>query len=462
MMAFFLYIIQSGFCLILFYFFFKWAMSRTTFFRMNRVLILIGLCLCTILPFIEITIGSEPFQSPFHAFREALLTMDTPFSEHEALLSSASGANLLENNELLSKTSPSYLSYFFMGFFIVYSLGVLITSVYVITSFCRMSRLIRSSKKEKIDNYTLVLVSDSICPFSWGRYLVLSESDYHHYPEVLMHERLHQQLFHTADLLFMQLFLILHWFNPAIWLLKRELQEIHEYEADNGVINTGIDATKYQLLLVEKTVGTRLYSMANSFNHSKLKNRITMMLKEKTNRYARLRLLFLAPAMVGVILVFARPEIGQVKELLTAEVLQPLSEEGTPDLKKEFNEKLSAYELQVYGKVLDENERDYKGHSLLINAKGVIMLNQQYPIADVKQELTRQIKNTWNKPGKKEPQIITMIWDRATDSKRIEEVLQAVKEIETELERSNSGDVNMPNLTKSFPLLVYICTLKSF
>ena len=68
----------------------------------------------------------------------------------------------------------------------------------------------------------------------------------------------------------MQIFLLVYWFNPVVWLLKRELQEVHEFEADNGVINTGIDATKYQLLLVKKAVGTRLYSMANGFNHSKL------------------------------------------------------------------------------------------------------------------------------------------------------------------------------------------------
>lgn len=79
----------------------------------------------------------------------------------------------------------------------------------------------------------------------------------------------------------MQCLLILYWFNPAIWLLKRELQEVHEFEADNGVLNTGIDATRYQLLLVKKAVGTRLYSMANGFDHSKLKNRIGMMLKKE-------------------------------------------------------------------------------------------------------------------------------------------------------------------------------------
>ena len=73
------------------------------------------------------------------------------------------------------------------------------------------------------------------------------------------------------------------WFNPAMWLFRKELKAIHEFEADESVLKTEIDAKKYQLLLIQKTVGTRLYSMVNSFDHSSLKKRITMMLKKKSN-----------------------------------------------------------------------------------------------------------------------------------------------------------------------------------
>ena len=120
----------------------------------------------------------------------------------------------------------------------------------------------------------------------------------------------------------MQIFLLVYWFNPVVWLLKRELQEVHEFEADNGVINTGIDATKYQLLLVKKAVGTRLYSMANGFNHSKLKKRITMMLKERTNRWARLKLLLAVPVMAGALYVFAQPEVKEVPRQIQSELQQ--------------------------------------------------------------------------------------------------------------------------------------------
>lgn len=72
-----------------------------------------------------------------------------------------------------------------------------------------------------------------------------------------------------------------HWFNPMTWVLWQELRDLHEYEADEGVISSGVNMVQYQLLLVKKAVGTRLYSMANGFDHSKLKNRIGMMLKKE-------------------------------------------------------------------------------------------------------------------------------------------------------------------------------------
>ncbi len=77
--------------------------------------------------------------------------------------------------------------------------------------------------------------------------------------------------------------------HPAMWLLRRELRAIHEYEADEAVLDSGVDARSYQMLLIKKAAGGRWYSIANSFNHSKLKNRITMMLRKKSSRWAGAR-----------------------------------------------------------------------------------------------------------------------------------------------------------------------------
>lgn len=158
--------------------------------------------------------------------------------------------------------------------------------------------------------YRLIVCPEKISSFSWGNTIVLSQEDYNQYADaILLHEEIHLQYRHTLDLIGMEILIIFHWFNPAVWLLMRELREIHEYEADYGVLAHGIDATQYQLLLVRKSVGTRLYSMASGLTHSKLKNRINMMLRRRTNNWARLKLLLFVPVAAATLMAFALPEV---------------------------------------------------------------------------------------------------------------------------------------------------------
>ena len=139
-------------------------------------------------------------------------------------------------------------------------------------------------------------------PFSWGRYIVVSEQDDDALlRDVLLHEEAHLRLHHSVDLLVADLAGCLQWFNPAMWLLRRELRAIHEYEADEAVLRSGVDAREYQMLLIRKAAGKRWCSVANSFNHSKLKNRITMMLRKKSSRWNYARALVFLP-LVGLAL----------------------------------------------------------------------------------------------------------------------------------------------------------------
>ena len=148
-----------------------------------------------------------------------------------------------------------------------------------------------------VDGIHLILTDKPVVPFSWMRTIVISRKDFEESGiEIMTHEMAHIRARHSVDMLICSFCVILQWFNPAVWLLKQELENIHEYEADESVINHGIDAKHYQLLLIKKAVGSqRFTSMANSFNHSKLKKRITMMLKRKSNPWARLKYLYVLP-----------------------------------------------------------------------------------------------------------------------------------------------------------------------
>lgn len=209
--------------------------------------------------------------------------------------------------DCLATTVLHFVEYF-LGIFYISGAGIAL--LFFSLSTWRMWRLIHRYPGCSHKKYRLIVCPEKISSFSWGNTIVLSQEDYNQYADaILLHEEIHLQYRHTLDLIGMEILIIFHWFNPAVWLLMRELREIHEYEADYGVLAHGIDATQYQLLLVRKSVGTRLYSMASGLTHSKLKNRINMMLRRRTNNWARLKLLLFVPVAAATLMAFALPEV---------------------------------------------------------------------------------------------------------------------------------------------------------
>ena len=298
MEPFLLYLLKSGSCLAVFYICFKLLLSGDTFFRFNRWILLVGTAVCFVLPFCRIsTTQPSPLSAPVN--RLETLWLDEPAE----IGLPASEADPVE-------TQGWDWSVVVGG---IYFAGCYVSLLLTLLSFYRMKRLAKEGRHIRSARETLVILPYAIAPFSWGRSIFLSEEDYREHPdEILAHEREHLRCHHSADLLYMEAVCLLQWFNPAAWLLKRELRDVHEYEADEGVLNQGIDATKYQLLLVKKAVGSRLYSLANSFNHSKLKKRITMMLKRRSNKWGRLKLALLIPVGLAALSAFARPETEAV------------------------------------------------------------------------------------------------------------------------------------------------------
>lgn len=308
--AFFVYIVKSAVCLAVFYLFYRLLLSRETFHRFNRIALLGILILSCAIPFVEVTM-KEPME-----VSQQLLTWE------ELLLM----ANL--NRTATIETAPESAIMWREALLMVYLLGIVFFFLRNVWSLTRMLRLIKGSTLVRQENgITLITHQKEIAPFSWMKFVVISEKDLkENGEEILTHEYAHIRKRHSIDLLIADICIFFQWFNPASWLLKQELQNIHEFEADESVIAQGIDAKKYQLLLIKKAVGTRLYSMANSFNHSKLKKRITMMLKEKSNPWARLKYLYVLPLAAIAVTAFARPEISEKVEEISAVKVNDLAE----------------------------------------------------------------------------------------------------------------------------------------
>ncbi len=310
--VFFIYILKSSVCLVLFYLFFRLLLSKETFHRFNRMALLGVLFFSLLIPCIEVTTRHQV------EVQQAVLSIE------QLLLMAELEATPANVGAVQETSAISWVQIVLL----VYLAGILFLACRNIYSLICLFRLIHSGKHEKLEKgVTLVVHNQEIAPFSWMKYIVISRKDLEENGrEILIHEMAHIHHRHSVDLLVADICIFFQWFNPGAWLLKQELQNVHEYEADETVINEGVNAKEYQLLLIKKAVGTRLYSMANSFNHSKLKKRITMMLKEKSNPWARLKYLYVLPLAAIAVTVFARPEISEKMEEISAVKVNDLAE----------------------------------------------------------------------------------------------------------------------------------------
>ena len=310
--VFFIYILKSSVCLVLFYLFFRLLLSKETFHRFNRMALLGVLFFSLLIPCIEVTTRHQV------EVQQAVLSIE------QLLLMAELEATPANVGAVQETSAISWVQIVLL----VYLAGILFLACRNIYSLICLFRLVHSGKHEKLEKgVTLVVHNQEIAPFSWMKYIVISRKDLEENGrEILIHEMAHIHHRHSVDLLVADICIFFQWFNPGAWLLKQELQNVHEYEADETVINEGVNAKEYQLLLIKKAVGTRLYSMANSFNHSKLKKRITMMLKEKSNPWARLKYLYVLPLAAIAVTAFARPEISEKVEEISAVKVNDLAE----------------------------------------------------------------------------------------------------------------------------------------
>ncbi len=297
MTTFLLYSLKAAGCLVAFFLFYKLLLSRDTLHRMNRILLDGVLLLSFVLPVCVVTIERElPYVPPVED--------PVPVPEFDLPVIDETIPVVFESDDEPVEEPFDWMA---LGA-VVYVLGACAMLCWTLWGIFSVVRLIRRGRQILLDDgVRLVLIEKPIVPFSWMRYIVISEADYARYGRtILLHERAHLRLGHSWDLLWIDLLGCLQWFNPAMWLLRRELRAVHEFEADEAVLREGVDAREYQLLLIKKAVGERWCSIANSLNHSNLKTRITMMLRKRSSKWARVKALYVLPLTLLALGAFAR------------------------------------------------------------------------------------------------------------------------------------------------------------
>ena len=372
------YIAECALCLALLYLPFWGLLRKETFFQYNRFVLLAITVLSFILPWIsipEITSQLAPSE-----------TISIQLEEINVMIS---GKALSENISWKTILAIIYLS------------GAVTCLLYKIIDLVRLIRFIpRGCLWVHTENGIHIHChAHDVVPFSWMNHIVISEKDYEENGHnILLHEQAHIACRHSWDVLWLSFVEVLQWFNPFVWMLSKEIQDIHEYEADLTVLHKGINARDYQLLIIQKVVGSGSYTFANNFNHSSLKKRITMMIKEKSNPWARLKYLYILP-IVAICMIACTQSAKSIMSYEEVEV-KPEYPGGMGELGKLLNSNLKypliSFENGVQGEVLVQFVVDKEG-----NVEEVTVFKGVDPYLDAEALRVIKMMPKW-KPGKHE------------------------------------------------------------
>ena len=260
--------------------------------RLNRIVLLSSIVLSLALPLCVITL------------HKTIEVEQLPVLDTAELVVADLEATSVED-------SPNLLQPYIL--FAIFIIGFVCRLIYIVNSYRHLRRMIKDSEQHSLeDGVTLAVVDLPVAPFSWMHTIVLSRIDYEERnPSILVHERGHILQRHSWDIVFVEALTALQWFNPVVWLLRRDLRTVHEYEADAAVLSSGSDVSQYIQLLMRKAMGTKACILANGINNSTFKKRINMMLLNKSSRYNSLKLLAMLP-IIGVSLALNAETVTDV------------------------------------------------------------------------------------------------------------------------------------------------------
>jgi len=291
------YLLKTCGIVIIFYVFYLVFLKKETFFKWNRLFLIGGLVLAVILSGIIIPVYVEY----------------TPIDTSNFVLEAS------ENNN----TNPSLGTAEILV--LLYFSGVVCFLVHFIFQFFSLMTIIWNSKQKRIGKYIYVETKKHVLPFSFFNWIVYNPNGFNN-PEleqILTHERMHADQYHSIDVLLSQLFCILLWFNPFVWLYTKTLKQNLEFLADHSAIKQSKCKTSYQYTLLKASVPTYQLVLSNNFYNSLIKKRIVMLHKSQSKKTNQLKFLLIAPVLAVFLMSFNTKTVYVEKEIPVKELMVP-------------------------------------------------------------------------------------------------------------------------------------------
>ena len=301
MVAFIIFAIRWAVTLTLLYSLYRLLLRRETFHRLNRAVLLAILVVSPLLPLV-----------PLHT--DTPTAMDAVLTRIEGPLTSLPSDENVAENALTAQESEGATSGLWLRYgAYIYIIGIAVALATYLFRVLTLVRVIRRSRRIAHpmvpDRVHLMLDMRITQPSSWMHWIFIGPIDLKQNAEtVLRHELAHVRLRHSWDVVLCDLTCRLLWCLPFAWMLRQDLVDVHEFQADEAVLRGGVTLDEYEHLLVRKAVQTQVLPIMNTLRRGALKKRFAMMHSGPSSRWSRLKLLYLVPALAACLWVSAQAE----------------------------------------------------------------------------------------------------------------------------------------------------------
>ena len=285
---------------------YRLLLRRETFHGLKRGALMLSLVLSYVLPLTVITVHRDIQKSPtaqtFSTNQpvSAPINQIQPFSPSVETTAVAPTVAETENAAIQAPAVKRDITQILLVCLMAaYLAGLAVMLIIRMVSIYRVASIVRNGRTvERGDGWKIVVTDRNVSPFSWIGTIVLSEKYYASIDtKVLKHEKAHIRHGHPLELMILDFMSLFQWFNPAVWVLRRDLCLVHEQQADADVVKSLSDARPYQFMLLSQSQGGLAFNIVASFNGNGVESRIDMMNRKRSGRRQMLRFLYLPLVM---------------------------------------------------------------------------------------------------------------------------------------------------------------------
>ncbi|MGN6491786.1 MAG: N-acetylmuramoyl-L-alanine amidase [Agriterribacter sp.] len=282
------YLLKVVICSGILYGYYRLALHNKIFHRWNRFYLLAAVVMSLVFPLITINIFHAPAEDDGQVIRLLNVVTTGEAFVHDA---SGNGTFRLSGEEIVSFT---------------YLIVSLVFLTLLFQTLVRLRNIVKHHYAKNIEGIHFVDTEAKGTPFSFFNYIFWNRNiniDSETGRKVFLHELAHVKEKHSADRLFMNIVMIFFWSNPFFWLIRREMNMIHEFIADSEAVDNN-DTAEFAAMILQVAYPQRSFGLTSNFFSSSVKRRLLMLTKMQTPRTSYISRVLVLPLLAIVFVAF--------------------------------------------------------------------------------------------------------------------------------------------------------------